>query len=239
MNFNNIMDEPQRNIPAELRRSLLVESGHRCSIPQCSHSSNIDIHHIIPWSDCKEHRFENLIVLCPNFHRLVHDGKIDRKSLFEYKKRLSTNQYIVNYDATSLELDKNNFKRLISSIPADIFYRFKISSFGGHRTMDFLQPLYSFIDLCNDPTFVFRTSSIEDEKVLIHQEAIDVLNYINQYLQRDFNGFIRIGPTEGEVYGDVESMINWSSIINQCTFKVFDLFQRYDVFVRDLTLKLR
>lgn len=232
------MNDPQRNIPAELRRQLLIESGHRCSIPQCAHSSNLDIHHIKPWSEVREHSFENLIVLCPNCHRLVHDGKIDRKSLFEYKKRLSTNQYIVNHDASSIELDRNNFRRLNSTVPADIFYRFKIGSFGDHRTMEFLQPLYHLIDLCNDPTFVFRVKSIEDEKSLLLQEAIAVTNYINQYLQRDPNGLIRIGPTEGQLNSDIESMSNWSSIIDQCTFKMWDILQKYENFVKNATLQL-
>lgn len=232
------MTELQRNIPVELRRRLLIESGHRCSIPQCGHNANLDIHHIKPWSEYKEHSFENLIVLCPNCHRLVHDGKIDRKSLFEYKNRLSTNSSSINYNANYTQLDKNNFNRLISVIPIDIFYKFKMSAFGDHRTMDFLQPLYFFIDLCNDPTFLFGTENLEIEKLSLHQEAVSVTTYVNNYLQRDSNGLIRIGPTEGQLGCDTDAMLKWSSIINECTFKVYDFLQNYDSFARKLTLQL-
>ena len=70
-------------IPAELRRKVLVEAGHRCAIPTCRHI-DVEIHHIVPWDKCKERKYENLIALCPNCHRRVHKGNIDRKSLRLY-----------------------------------------------------------------------------------------------------------------------------------------------------------
>ena len=39
----------QRNaIPAELKRRVLIEAGHRCAIHTCRHI-DVEIHHIIPW----------------------------------------------------------------------------------------------------------------------------------------------------------------------------------------------
>lgn len=75
-------------IPAELRRRVLVEAGHRCAIHTCRYT-DVDVHHIEPWSQCREHRFENLIALCPNCHRRADLGEIDRKSLRMYKARLA------------------------------------------------------------------------------------------------------------------------------------------------------
>ena len=79
------MERP--SIPADLRRRVLVEAGHRCAIPTCR-AIMTDVHHIVPWEECQEHSYENLISLCPNCHRLVHDGKIDKKSLRIYKANL-------------------------------------------------------------------------------------------------------------------------------------------------------
>lgn len=73
-------------ISANIRRAVLIESSHRCAITACQNSENLDLHHIIPWATCKEHKTENLITLCPNCHRKAHNGTIDRKSLREYKK---------------------------------------------------------------------------------------------------------------------------------------------------------
>lgn len=74
-------------IPSEIRRAVLVEAGHRCSIPRCSHP-DVDVHHITPWEVCQRHEYSNLIALCPNCHRRAHKGEIDRKSLLLYKAAL-------------------------------------------------------------------------------------------------------------------------------------------------------
>ena len=81
------MVEGRPAIPAELRRRVLVEAGHRCAIPACRHIE-VDVHHIIPWEKCQEHEYENLIALCPNCHRRADRGDIDRKSLKLYKANL-------------------------------------------------------------------------------------------------------------------------------------------------------
>ena len=75
-------------IPAELRRRVLVEAGHRCAIPTCRYI-DVDVHHIIPWETCQKHECDNLIALCPNCHRRAHKAnEIDRKSLHHYKANL-------------------------------------------------------------------------------------------------------------------------------------------------------
>lgn len=81
------MSNDRPAIPAELRRRVLVEAGHRCAIPTCRYIE-VDAHHIIPWEQCKKHEYENLIALCPNCHRRTEKGEIDRKSLRLYKANL-------------------------------------------------------------------------------------------------------------------------------------------------------
>lgn len=75
-------------IPAEVRRAVLVEAGHRCAIPRCN-QTELDVHHIVPWETCRKHEYSNLIALCPICHRRVHNGDIDRKSLHIYKQNLA------------------------------------------------------------------------------------------------------------------------------------------------------
>lgn len=66
---------------------MLVEAGHRCAIPTCRHI-DVDIHHIVPWSETEAHDYDDLIALCPNCHRRADRGDIDRKSLRIYKANL-------------------------------------------------------------------------------------------------------------------------------------------------------
>ncbi|AAK23843.1 HNH endonuclease [Caulobacter vibrioides] len=79
--------EERPSIPAEIKRRVLVEAGHRCAIPTCRHIE-VDIHHIVPWRTCQAHEYENLIALCPNCHRRADREEIDRKSLKLYKLNL-------------------------------------------------------------------------------------------------------------------------------------------------------
>ena len=81
------MVEGRPPIAAEIRRRVLVDAGHRCSIPTCRHI-DVEIHHIIPWTEGQAHDYENLIALCPNCHRRADAGDIDRKSLRLYKLNL-------------------------------------------------------------------------------------------------------------------------------------------------------
>ena len=78
---------PRSPIPADLRRQVLVEAGHRCAIPTCRYIE-VEVHHIVPWATCQEHRYDNLIALCPNCHDRADRGAIDRKSLRLYKLNL-------------------------------------------------------------------------------------------------------------------------------------------------------
>src|SRR5260370_40625890 len=81
------IEEARPPIPADLRRRVLVESGHRCGIPTCRHIE-VDVHHIVPWAQCQAHEYDNLIALCPNCYRRADRGEIDRKSLRLYKINL-------------------------------------------------------------------------------------------------------------------------------------------------------
>lgn len=109
-------------IPAEIRRAVLVEAGHRCAIPQCQHS-DVDIHHIISWKVCKKHEYKNLLALCPNCHRRAHKGEIDPKSLRIYKSKL-VDQFSVSDDsvfsATIIEV-KHRIEEVDLSAPGFMF----------------------------------------------------------------------------------------------------------------------
>ena len=92
--------EQRPSVPAEVRRKVLVEAGHRCAIHTCRYI-DVDVHHIVPWSTCREHKYDNLIALCPNCHRRADRGDIDRKSLRIYK----ANMRFVHDKFSQLELD--------------------------------------------------------------------------------------------------------------------------------------
>jgi hypothetical protein len=74
-------------VPEEVKRRVLVEAGHRCAIPTCR-NPDAEIAHIVPYRKVQEHKYENLIALCPNCHARADRGEIDRKALRMYKRIL-------------------------------------------------------------------------------------------------------------------------------------------------------
>ncbi|MEV6695063.1 HNH endonuclease signature motif containing protein [Micromonospora sp. NPDC051196] len=83
------MAEGRPAVPAQLRRDLLVEAGHRCAIPTCRQPTPLQLEHIEDWAKVQRHDFANMIVLCANCHARKTAGQIDRKSLHQYKANLA------------------------------------------------------------------------------------------------------------------------------------------------------
>jgi len=75
-------------IPMQLQRQLKVEAGHRCAIPTCRQTP-VELAHIVPWSQVREHTFENMITLCPTCHARFDRGEIDRTAMRQYKANLT------------------------------------------------------------------------------------------------------------------------------------------------------
>ena len=135
-------------IPAEIKRQILVGAGHRCAIQTCRSSSDVDIHHIIPWEECKIHGPDNLIALCPNCHRLADRGKIDRKSLRKYKEIC---QKLVEPPYKHEDVEPKAFIKFNPNTVTEILDTKNISSFTDYGPLDLS---FHFEEPFEDATFV-------------------------------------------------------------------------------------
>lgn len=99
------MTKTSRYVPAEVKRQVLVESGHMCAVPACHHPA-VEIAHIEPYSKVREHDPQNLIALCPNHHDQFDRQKtIDKKSMKIYKMKLQfLNKRYTKYEMRLLSL---------------------------------------------------------------------------------------------------------------------------------------
>lgn len=103
-------------VPADIKRAVLVEAGHRCAIPTCK-ATTTEIAHIVPWAESQDNSFENLIALCPNCHtRFDQKKEIDRTAVKMYKHNLGilNNQYGGKVDRRIEELEQRQRPRTIS-----------------------------------------------------------------------------------------------------------------------------
>lgn len=62
-----------RAIPPALRRALAVRD-RGCRFPGCHHTQHLHAHHIRHWAEGGETRLDNLLTLCSQHHRAVHEG---------------------------------------------------------------------------------------------------------------------------------------------------------------------
>lgn len=115
------MTQGRPDVPAALKRSVLVEAGHRCAIPTCRQTP-VELAHIVQWVKVREHAFDNLIALCPTCHSRFDRGEIDKKSMLQYKENLD----ILNHRYTDLErqllrvfVRRRQIRRGLHSIPKE------------------------------------------------------------------------------------------------------------------------
>lgn len=71
------------NIELSMKREIRKRCGYGCVI--CGNPI-IRYHHIVPWSECKEHQAENITLLCPQHHDEHHAKLISRSQIIEADK---------------------------------------------------------------------------------------------------------------------------------------------------------
>ncbi len=62
-----------RTVPTAIKRAL-VARDKRCTFPGCEHKRYVDAHHVQHWSAGGETSLDNLMLLCSQHHKLVHEG---------------------------------------------------------------------------------------------------------------------------------------------------------------------
>jgi hypothetical protein len=62
-----------RTVPTAIKRAL-VARDRSCAFPGCQHTRFVDAHHIQHWSAGGETSLDNLMLLCSQHHKLVHEG---------------------------------------------------------------------------------------------------------------------------------------------------------------------
>lgn len=72
-------------VPAEVARQVFTACGHACAV--CATPIPLELAHIVPWCESREHQADNLVCLCPNCHARSDYEKWSQKTLREYRLR--------------------------------------------------------------------------------------------------------------------------------------------------------
>ena len=158
-------DKSRPHIHAGIKRQVMTEAGHSCSVQHCSEHI-VEIHHI----DLNRENNDpnNLIVLCDKHHKLAHSGQISKMDLKEYKRLLvegPTITTVIGYG----EYDKNLLNKINSIFSFDTILKIKNESFGRFVVKDVIEPFHELFYAAEDPLFKFTSPHLE-------QLRLDVLN---------------------------------------------------------------
>jgi len=98
-------NDRSRHIPADIRRAVLLEEDHSCSIPTCRYPAT-EFANIEPFSRVRTHEASKIIALCPNHHQAFDQKRtIDRKAMKVYTLKLQfLNERHTKYELTLLTL---------------------------------------------------------------------------------------------------------------------------------------
>ena len=66
-----------RTVPPAMRRALHTRDDGRCRFPGCDRRRSLHAHHLQHWARGGPTSRDNLVLLCPFHHRLVHEGGFD------------------------------------------------------------------------------------------------------------------------------------------------------------------
>ncbi|MGE3779399.1 MAG: HNH endonuclease [Pirellulaceae bacterium] len=75
-------NENRPPIPDPIKREVRQEAGFGCCY--CGHPF-YEYHHIVPWSECREHAADNLMTVCPNCHDRLTRSTVNRDEQFAKK----------------------------------------------------------------------------------------------------------------------------------------------------------
>jgi len=77
---NETRSTAERGVMQRIKSKTKQERGNRCQV--CSwEQATCDVHRIIPESQGGENIPDNLIVVCPNCHRLAHNNELSEQQL--------------------------------------------------------------------------------------------------------------------------------------------------------------
>jgi hypothetical protein len=61
-------------VTPRMREQVFARDGHRCRVPGCRSSRNLEIHHIEPQAEGGGHELSNLTLICGGHHAAHHEG---------------------------------------------------------------------------------------------------------------------------------------------------------------------
>jgi hypothetical protein len=198
-----VYDEDRPPIPAQLRREIEVEAGHKCSITFCIEHTYLEIHHIN--RNRQDNRKQNMLLLCDKHHKMAHAGVIDEKACRMYKEQLQR----IPGDTTFVRgVEGDRVRTFLSSIERVLSYDDcgERAWVGDQTGYWFEQEVYLNLQRFFANSFHYEQQlrsydpiarSVQDEIVILLRRLLDIRNNGNYVYHGGYTArFVPSGPKE-------------------------------------------
>ena len=198
-------DGGRPNIPADIDRSVRTQAGHRCSITFCNEHTYLEIHHIE--ENRANNNIDNLILLCDKHHKMAHAGKIDRKSLREYKNKLNINIPNLNLlDIKAVQYFQNKIP------PEGVILRLRNEEFIGRLEKYFVDSIHELQYFWQSPYAQFQDAELQNssKELLASCERLSRTLAQKTFGARDGADYYEIPPEypTDHFYNEANALIN-------------------------------
>ncbi|MGF1911910.1 HNH endonuclease [Vibrio kasasachensis] len=184
-------DKERPSLPAAIRRQVMTEAGHCCTVQHCNESI-VEVHHI---DENRENNDpSNLIVLCDKHHKLAHKGDISRMDQRKYKEMLTSEK--TSTSRGSSEHDRNLLIKINNIISYDTIQLLKNEWFGSFVRKEAIDPLHNLFYQAEDPLFKFTNPKLEAMKIDVLNKGQKFIRHFGQQSAGRIDGYDYIDLNE-------------------------------------------
>lgn len=186
-----VYEQERPYIPAEVRRQVMTEAGHRCIVKHCNEHI-VEIHHIDENRENNDPR--NLAVLCDKHHKLAHNKTISRMDLRKYKELLATPQQTLY--ASASEHDRKLLKEINEIFSYETINLIKNENFQKFVKEDVINPFYQLFYRSEDPLFKFTDHNLESLRIEVLNKGKKLIHHFGQQSAGLIGGYEYIDISE-------------------------------------------
>jgi|SRR5947209_10210539 len=177
--------------PSDVKEKALIACARHCCICHRFVGIKIELHHILHKSEGGQDTFDNCIPLCFDCHGDMRSydhkhpkgTKYTKNELVQHRdswyKKVAENP-VSTYTSDSAQLDKKVLEELSEVLSWKTVRFVRTNNFAGHSyRRSTLEPLWVFLDRCENPAFEFLDTELEGHRAELKaaiSELDDLLN---------------------------------------------------------------